>query len=66
MRLTKAKKNLSYEGMSGMVIDEFVAKTWKGKYVVGSEPQFPEKRRGRERSELVAVADGGGGELKAL
>ena len=52
MRLTKAKKNLSHEGMSGMVSDEFIAKTWKGKCVVGSEPRFPRRGAGESGANL--------------
>ncbi|MEE9490411.1 MAG: hypothetical protein V3V91_08245 [Thermoplasmata archaeon] len=37
--------------MSGMVGDQLVAKMWKGVYVVGSIPQFPDKRDWSEAQE---------------
>jgi hypothetical protein len=45
----KARKNLSYKGMSGMVGDQLVAKRWMKSYVVGSVPQYPERREYTEK-----------------
>ena len=45
----KAKKNLSYKGMSGMVGDQLVARRWMKSYVVGSVPQLPDKREYTEK-----------------
>jgi hypothetical protein len=40
----KARKNLSYIGMSGKVGDQLVARKWNDIYIVSSVPHFPEKR----------------------
>lgn len=44
MFLTKVKGNLTFVKSSGKVGDQFVARKWKGKYVIAAVPQFPDNR----------------------
>ena len=48
MIITKAKGNLTFVKSSGKVGDQFVARKWKGVYVIAAVPQYPD---GREWSE---------------
>lgn len=40
----RARSNLTYKGSSGKIGDQFVARKWKGIYIIAAAPNFPESR----------------------